>query len=212
MPRNLVTAQSVVKIRYAQPAVGQFHTQVMFFDCQVIQQDAPYNLALFGIVNPATSEDWLVHDVIREVWNRHADNLSGVVPPVAIGLVEAWHNVPDSEDEVFVGFDTHVYTDIVGGIATPYAGSTITYNMQTAERYNTRLVFCDQSNLIPVKIPGVNPPALDDGSLAWFLLNSNVPFSNNDGVPLARHVSVSYDWNDKLLRTYGLAWNLAALS
>lgn len=208
MPRNLVTAQTVVRVHYAVPGVNQAHVQTLYLDCQSIQLDVTFNISLFGVVNPATSADWLLHDVIKELWQRHIDSFAGLATPVSIGLVEVWHNVEGSEDEVFVGFDTHDYTDVVGGVNTPFGGSAITYNFQTPDRQNARIVFLDQGLVVPLKMPGAPIPAVDDSSLAWFVVNSSVPFSNNDGVELGRYVSASLDWNDKLLRTYGYAHNL----
>lgn len=211
MPRNLVTAQTVIKAKYLVPPVFYPHTLTLYLDCQsILNNDG--ELQLFGVTNPATSEDWLVHDIFEEIFDRLIVSASIYAVPVTIFEVAMWHNVPDSEEEVFVGFDLASYADITGGSGTPGGGSQLSLNLQTADRLNTKISFMDVAAGSPVRFTAATPPETDDGGIAWFLLRGSVPFSNNDGVRLTRHVSTSYDWNDKLLRSYGRAYNTALIS
>lgn len=210
MPMNYVTAQSVLRVHYRQLAVNRGHTMVLYLDGQVIAQNDG-TLTLFGITNPNTSADWTIHDIIAAIFSRSTVSLAIAVPAYQVALVEAWHNVPDSPTEVFVGFDLADYSDVVGGSATPVAGAIMTLNMQTAERLNWKMSFLDSGLPVPVRIIGTNPPDVDDGSIEWFLLKSNVPFANNDGVRITRFVSATTGLNDKLVRVYGRDWNTAVL-
>lgn len=119
----------------------------------------------------------------------------------SISEIELWHSVPSAPNVL-----DHFNTLPSGNDYGSGAGVASAYDMQVyggALRNYFRFTFFDGANVAPQKYPPVTPPSSDDGSLAWYWLNSNIPFATNDGIRLIRMVSENVGYNKKLARSYG---------
>jgi len=208
MPVNPISARSVVHVPYTTPDVAQGHVQTFYLDCSCYVL-SPGVIALDGILNPSTSSDWLISEVIDTLWVRANLTFAGKLSTVAIGNSWVYQNESDPLLETFIGFDLSDMTGTTGGTADGVGGSQLTINSQSTSRQNHRLIFTDMGKNAPFKQTTLTVPTLDDGSIMWFMYNSNVPFCTQDGEQLHRLVSVSTNYNEKLLRKYGFEYNAA---
>lgn len=201
MPVNLVSARGVVRYYYFNPTLLKLHQQTLYFGNPIINDGGA--LRVFDTVNPATSLSWTVVDVISSIWFRADIDLTLTMPPIALGLIQAWNNDLEGEEETFVGFDVTDLPDLTDLTGTANAACMLSWNFQSANRRNFRLQFYDTADATPHRYPGVNPPDIDDGSLDWFMLKSSVPFVTNDNFPLTRWVGTTQGYNRALKRKYG---------
>lgn len=207
-PLNPVSARTEVKVPYSSPQILQPHVMGLFFDCSMVL-GVDNIVTLDGVVNPATSVDWKLAEVVASIFGRASIEFDLGFAPVSVPFAIVNQNESDPLDETFIGFDLNPdYAAIQGfGDGNSVAAGLITYNLQSPSRQNGRIIITDQPIGAPRKTVPATPPDVDDTSLLWFLLKSNVPFCTQDGERFTRCVSISRNYNEKQLRDYGFAYN-----
>lgn len=211
MPSNPISARSVVIVGYRETGVGEHHNLKFYLDCSCVRAVTGV-ITLLGVTNPATSSDWLIHDVVLELFRRPITEDSFAIGVYEILSVAVIQNETDPMVETFIGFDSSDYSDLVQSTTAGLGGWTLTYTFQSLDRSDGRIVFLDVPHPPGTRVPMPPSPVVDDDSLAWFITRSVVPFSTNDGEGLARSLNRTSNVNDKLLRRYGFAHNSTPLS
>jgi hypothetical protein len=199
MPVNETGATTYLKVEYeVKPNISHSFRLYIQDDITYVPEGDSY----FTVENPDTSLGWTVAEVVKEFIGRWYATHTSIVPQLKVTQVEIWQS--------FVGNNTFIGYD--GGDYDPYdtteGGSTIysayhTYVFQTGDRNSWNVSLYDVKSSVPFRRSIASVPVEDDGSLAWFVLKSSVPFVNNDGDTLTLAVSHNGGYNNKLARDYG---------
>lgn len=196
---NEILATSYAKVFY-NTEVPKTHSFTLYFGTPFVADLLVPNVWHVGGTNPATSDQWQVSEVVVELINRMKASFANF-PEMQIERVELYESA--SGDNTFVGFDLGDYSDVADGGGAFVAAGYLIANFQTVTRDNWRLMFLDYGDARPQRTPQALIPATDDDSPQWFIANSTVGFTNQDGQSLVRITSYNTGYNRALARKYG---------
>lgn len=210
MPINPTSARSVVKLRLFTDEIVKTHTHSFYLDCSCVR-DVDGIITLQGVVDPTTTNDWLLHDVIEQMYARIGLDRAADIPAITILDVQVWQNETDPLVETFIGYDLSDYSDVVGQPSLAVGAASVVWSFQSADKSNWRWTVFDGTTVLPARVPQATPPDTDDGSFIWFIIKSNVPFATNDGEGITRAVNKTYGHNKELADQYGYDYNVTLL-
>jgi len=117
----------------------------------------------------------------------------------SIFSVQLWRSYPNANNQWVADLIPPSLTDPVPGVASSY----LTQVYKGANRQKFVLNLYDSSDGKPQTGTGYSPTTLDDGTPQWWLLNSGIPFSTQDGQRLAAQMSNNTGYNRRLAKAYG---------
>jgi hypothetical protein len=142
-----------------------------------------------------------ISDVVLEVVNR----LNGAGACFAsVGQIDVWNSVVNAPN-TFMGYEIPKQPTTPIGATPRIASSYLMYIFAAQNRQKARLTAFEYITASPQRFSPDTIPVSDDGSVAWYVLNSSIPFATQDGLPLTNLVSINVGYNRKLARSYGRA-------
>lgn len=191
MPVNEIEAPQYLKVKYSTPVAS--HNLTLYF---------AEPTEFLNNVDPGQSDGNAVipyTEIVGEVLNR-AKALGGVSIS-GVNTIEIWAGNVIGQN-TFQGF---AEPPVIGGGAVGHVASS--YRMwiygQINDRQKMRLTLFEAVSASPQKFTEGQPPAIDDGTLSWYVLKSGVPFSTQDGLRVTTYLSLNQGYNRKLARSYG---------
>lgn len=196
MPVNEILAPVYLKVRY-NTGVAQHNVRVYFTLGTVVGVAPPATPNDFPIQPPGGAPSTPISTLIGQLFTRHSPVLKTgtVVEEIQIWTTAVGNNVFSALNDLP---SPNLFGSVVGVAAAYY-----TTVFQSSDRQKFRLSLFDTIDAKPQRVPEVPPPLVDNNTVEWYMLRSDVPFATQDGKRLTQGVSVNYGYNRKLARAYG---------
>lgn len=197
MPVNEINAPVYAKVKYVTPAYGAGHWLRVYFAlgssfvAGVLGDETNWQLQIGG--SPVGNMKGIVDQIFGRVAN--------VLPAsTEIETIELWASASGAN---ILQHLNPVPLGSFGAAAVAVASSYYIEVFSGPLREPFRFTVFDGTDGRPQRSVALAPPALDDASLEWYLLNSDIPFATNDGVRLTAAKSINIGYNRKLAKSYG---------
>lgn len=195
MPVNEINAPYYIKVRVNTGVARHVH-RIHFASGSTVEvlPTSPMSWAIRANGGAVATP---ISTVVRQVWNRVK---TVIAPATQFESIELWSGLPGANQ--FIGYNPVPGEPIVF-TGTAVAASYWMFVFEASNRQKTRMVWFDGVEPRPQRGAFPSPPDMDDGSLGWYILKSDVPFATQDGWPLVRGVSENVGYNRSLARRYG---------
>jgi hypothetical protein len=193
MPINEILAPSYVRLQYANSVAS--HGLVLYFANLAVQN---ITTGVWELPNADLVGATPVADIVQSVANRFNTAGAGLT---VIDQIELWRGVTGGAN-VFEDYVQPVQPT-VAPTGTRVASSYVMYVFSAQNRQKARMTGFEYVSASPQRLRPDNIPAIDDGSLQWYVINGNIPFSTQDGIRLKTFLSFNFGYNRKLAKKYG---------
>jgi hypothetical protein len=189
-----------VKMVYVSQAYNRRHSTQVYTTTPIVS-DADGAFVFNGVNDPdvVAPTPYPLSKFVRTFFNRFGDGYTGIGSKI-IESVEV--SIGAMGENLYLGLDGGDYTDVVGSGSTIAASHTIlVFAAQNKRQFRTSVF--DGGVASPNRVPRVQPPNADDGSIAWLMLKSPVTMTTRYGEVLTRISSLNTGYNRKLAIEYG---------
>lgn len=194
MPTNEILAASYILINYVNSVAR--HRVRAYFDALPVNGGG--GNWVFPTYTDATHPlGWSVEQIVHAFMTRLCAGNAGAGQTVE--SIEVWQ--PVAGVNTFLGLsdvDPSSY-----GSGTKIASAYITYLFNDDHRHKMTFTVFEGLDSAPQRFALATPPILDDNSFVWFVVNSVIGFTTNDGHRLTRPRSRNQGYNRRLARSYG---------
>ena len=196
MPVNQILAPYYLKVKYTN-AVAEHAFRVYFETGSTVSPGAPVSADDWTVRGALSLVDTPISEVVDVLFNRAA------TLPMAVNTltsVEVWQSA--------VGVNTFLHSNRLPTVPTQGSGAGVaaSYGMfvfGSSSRQRFRMTFFEIGTASPQRTALSSPPLVDDTTLVWYVLRSQVPFATQDGQRLTTVRSLNTGYNRKLARSYG---------
>jgi hypothetical protein len=189
-----------IRIGYLSTAFNRKHTTQVYTSTPLdVNSEGAFIFA--GINDPfeTVPQPFKLSKLIRNIFNRAGDGYSAIgeklIENVEVSLAVAGENQ-------FLGVDEGDYTQpVASGVAIASAHLVWVFTARNKRQF--RMSFFDAAVSSPQRVPRLQPPTVDDGSMGWLFTKSPVTFTTRYGEPLTRVSTLNTGYNRKLANSYG---------
>ena len=196
MPVNEILAPYYLKIKYTN-AVAEHNLRVYFETDSIVQPGAPASVDDWTVQGSGSPVATQISEVVDILFNRAA------TLPMAentLTSIEVWQSAAGANTFLHSNRLPSSPTQGTGvGIAASYG--MFVFGSSTRQRF--RMTFFEIGTASPQRSAQSAPPLVDDDTLVWYVLRSQVPFATQDGRRLTTIRSLNTGYNRKLARSYG---------
>lgn len=197
MPLNEILAPFYAIVKYTTVAYPVGHTLRMYFNEVPVYEAEETTFA--GYTDAEHTTGWSLQSIVDEFLSRWvAQSPNGVLTVSEVAMWESAAGV-----NTFKGLDPDDYSGSVFGGGAGVAAAYSMYVFKAADRSQMRYTLFEAGDSKPQRFALSAPPAIDDGSLEWFVVRSAVGFVTNDDKPITIAASGNTGYNRKLARSYG---------
>ena len=197
MPLNEINAPVYIKGKYSTPAYPKGHAFRLYFELGsafvggLVGDESNWRLEHLG------DDVGSVSGIVDNLFDR-----AGTWLPENSHILELelWQSIIG--DNILM----HLNTLPIGNSYGSGAGVASSFTMSVFAgplRQPYRFTWFDGGSASPQRFAPQETPPVDNNTVAWYFLKSNVPFATNDGVRLTVQKSWSTGYNRKLAKTYG---------
>lgn len=195
MPTNEILAPYYLKVR-VNTGVAR-HTHKFYFQtgCSMAAQGT--TPVSFNVVPSGGGVGTPVVDIVAQIFTR----MKSVVPPgSALEGIEIWQAETGANN--FLAYNP-LPTGLPAFTGVKVAASYYMMVFEAANRQKYRLMLFDGVESRPQRLPFLEPPAVDDGSMGWYAIHGNGFLATQDGGQIVRGVSENIGYNRALAKRYG---------
>jgi hypothetical protein len=197
MPRQEITAPFYVNVKYTTTAYPLGHRFRLYFDHVPAFNATTTVFATYTDAGHPTG--WTLAQIVEEVLTRFFSQTP--FGAYTITNVEMW--TTNVGVNTFVGLDPDDYSGVAVGSGSGKASAYAMYVFTAGNKAQWRLTMFEVASGDPQRYAQPDPPAVDDTTLAWFVIRSAVKFVTNDNLPLVHVPSTNIGFNKALARKYG---------
>jgi len=193
MPVNEILAPSYARVNYQNSVAS--HALTLYFANAAVEN---ITTGVWEIPNSDLVGATPVSTIVQNVANRFNTGGAGFG---SIEQIELWRSVLNAPN-VFADYVQPVQPTIAPTGAR-VASSYLMLVFSAQNRQKARFTGFEYVSASPQRLRPDDIPALDNGTLEWYVLNGNVPFSTQDGFRLKTFLSFNFGYNRKLAKKYG---------
>jgi hypothetical protein len=189
-----------IKINYLSVAFNRRHSTQVYVATPIVEDSD--GIFVFPSVNDpdiVTPTPYPLFKVVRQIFTRAGDNYTAIGEKI-IESVEVTKGVTGENE--FLGIDGGNYSQpVASGVAIAASHTIWVFSAKNKRQF--RMSFFDSASANPQRVPRVQAPTNDDGSMAWLFTKSPVVFTTRYGEALTRVSSLNTGYNRKLAVEYG---------
>jgi len=193
MPINEILAPSYARVKWSSPVAS--HNSILYFGSSAseIVLGSVTEFAVVGRDGASAS----ISAIIGTLYSRARQ--ANQTPVVSIDEILVFNSAAGVN--TFVG--TAENPTLSGTVGSYIASAYGMFVFASANRQKTRFTAFEYPDAKPQRTAGIVVPLVDDGTVQWYFIRGNAPFTTQDGFPVVAFKSFNTGYNRKLARSYG---------